>query len=202
MKKGWIIALAILGFLILAVVIIIGYFVSSYNSIVAGEQSVKEQWAQVENVYQRRLDLIPNLVETVKGYAKHEKETFVSVTEARSKVSQINMSPDMLKNADQFSKFNDAQAGLSSALSRLMVVVEKYPELKANENFKGLQVELAGSENRISNERRRYNEIAKAYNTNIKTVPQNFIAGMFNFKEYNYFKADEGAAKAPKVNFN
>lgn len=201
MSKGWIITLGILGLLILFVIIIVGYFISAHNSLVAAEETVKKQWGQVQNTYQRRLDLIPNLVETVKGYATHEKETFTSVTEARSKISQINMTPDMLKNADQFAKFSEAQAGLSSALSKLMVVMEKYPELKANENFKALQVELAGTENRIAVERKRYNDMVNAYNTEIRTIPKNFIAGMFNFKEYNYFKAEEGAEKAPKVKF-
>ncbi len=202
MKKGWIIAIGIIVVIIVFTIVILSVFTGKYNSFVSGEETVKSAWGEVENKYQQRFDLIPNLVETVKGYAKHEKETFVDVTEARSKISQINMSPDMLKNADQFSKFSEAQSGLSSALSKLMVVVEKYPELKANQNFLGLQSQLEGSENRIAVARKRFNDAAQEYNTTIKKFPNNIIAGMFNFKEYQYFKGEEAAKKAPKVSFN
>lgn len=189
------------GVVILIAAVIVFYFIGKYNSFVTGEQSVKSQWAQVESQYQRRFDLIGNLVETVKGYAKHEKETLQNIVEARSKVGQPTLSPDALKNPEQFSKFAENQAGLSSALSRLLVVVEKYPDLKANENFLTLQSQLEGTENRISVERMRYNEAVQKYNAMIKYFPGSFIANMFNFKEYQYFKAEESAQKAPQVKF-
>jgi LemA protein len=194
--------LLILGIVIILTCIITFISIKNiYNGFVAGSEEVKSKWSQVENVYQRRLDLIPNLVETVKGYANHEKETLTGVIEARSKVNNINISKDILNNPNAFKQFSQANAGLSSALSKLMVVVEKYPDLKANQNFMNLQSQLEGTENRISVERRRYNEAAKAFNISIKKFPNVLLAGIFNFKEFVYFKSETGAEKAPKVKF-
>ena len=196
MKKGLIISLSILGFILL-----IGfYFMGSYNGLVRLDEEVKKSWSQVENVYQRRLDLIPNLVETVKGYAAHEKETFISVTEARSKAAGT-ISPEVINDPQKFQAFQQSQAALGSALSRLLVVIEKYPDLKANENFLSLQSQLEGTENRITVERGRYNEVAQKFNTAVRTFPSNLIAGMFGFTAKEYFKADKGAQKAPAVMF-
>jgi len=174
----------------------------TYNSLVQLDQKVQAQWAQVENVYQRRADLIPNLVETVKGAADFEKSTFTAVTEARAKVGQVQISADKL-NPDTFAKFQQAQDGLSSALSRLLVVMEKYPDLKATENFKELQAQLEGTENRIAQERMRFNEAAQAFNTKRMSFPTVLIAGFFGsrFAEKPYFKAQAGAETAPKVKF-
>jgi LemA protein len=164
------------------------------------DESVNEKWSQVENVYQRRADLIPNLVNTVKGYASHERETLESVIEARSKATSVNIDPDKL-NAQSIQQFQQAQEGLSSALSRLMVVVERYPNLKANENFRDLQAQLEGTENRIAVERRKFNMAARDYNTAIRRFPKNLLAGMFGFEKKAYFEAQEAAEKAPEVNF-
>jgi LemA protein len=159
------------------------------------------QWSQVENVYQRRADLIPNLVNTVKGYADFEKETLTQVIEARAKATSVNINPQNL-DAQSLKNFQDAQSGLTSALSRLMVVVEKYPELKANQNFLDLQAQLEGTENRITVERQKFNEAAQAYNVNIRKFPRNIFAGMFGFEKKAYFEAEQGAEKAPEVNSN
>ncbi len=190
--------------IILGVIVVVGFWlVSARNNLVTLEEGVKSQWSQVENVYQRRLDLIPNLVNTVKGYAAHERETLEGVVEARAKATQI--SGDALKNViddpQAFQKFQQSQAGLSSALSRLMVVVERYPDLKANQNFLELQAQLEGTENRITVERMRFNEAAKQFNVAIRKFPAAMIAGFFGFKEKVYFQADQGAAKAPEVKF-
>jgi len=183
-------------------IILVSYGIGSYNSMVKLEESVKEKWSQVENVYQRRLDLIPNLVETVKGYAAHEKETFQAVTEARAKAGgSVNISGQALNDPQAFQQFQQAQSSLSGALSRLMVVVEKYPELKANQNFLSLQSQLEGTENRIAVERRRFNETARQFNTYIKQFPKVIIANMSGFKEKPYFAAQEGADTAPRVKF-
>jgi LemA protein len=171
-----------------------------YNTMVERQEAVTAQWAQVENVYQRRADLIPNLVSTVKGYADFEQETLTAVIEARAKATSITVDPTNL-DANSIQKFQAAQDGLSSALSKLMVVVERYPDLKANQNFLELQAQLEGTENRISVERKKYNEVAQDYNTYIKKFPNNFIAGWFDFEQKEYFKADAGAEKAPKVEF-
>lgn len=190
-----------------AVFILIGliflfYGIGSYNSMVKLEEGVKEKWSQVENVYQRRLDLIPNLVATVKGYAAHEQETFKAVTEARAKAGgMVNIGEEALKNPAMFQQFQQVQASLSSALQRLMVVVERYPDLKANENFLQLQSQLEGTENRIAVERKRFNEAAREFNTYIKQFPRVILARMFGFNEKPYFKAQEGADVAPKVKF-
>lgn len=196
MKKGLILGGGILGFFLL----IGALFAGSYNNLVRMDEAVTQSWSQVENVYQRRLDLIPNLVETVKGYAAHEKSTFLEVTEARAKVAG-NLSPDAINDPKKFSQLQESQAALSSALSRLLVVVERYPDLKANENFLSLQAQLEGTENRIAVERGRYNEMAQIYNTKIRQFPTAFIASMFGFSAKEYFKADAGAAQAPKVRF-
>ncbi len=171
-----------------------------YNRMVSLQEAVDAQWSQVENVYQRRADLIPNLVNTVKGYANFEQETLTAVIEARAKATSININAGDL-NEQNLQQFQAAQEGLSGALSRLMVVVEKYPDLKANENFLQLQAQLEGTENRIATERRKYNETVQEYNTFIRKFPKNLIAGMFNFDPKPYFKADEGAQKVPEVNF-
>lgn len=198
-KKGCLIAAAVV---ILFIIIVLASLIGSYNNMVKLDEGVKEKWSQVENVYQRRYDLIPNLVETVKGYAKHEQETFITVTEARAKAGgTFNISEQVLNDPAMFQKFQQAQAGLSSALQRLMVVVEKYPDLKANQNFLALQDQLEGTENRIAVERKRFNEAARYYNTYIKQFPKMILANMFGFKEKQYFKSAEGAQEVPKVEF-
>ncbi|HKJ40499.1 MAG TPA: LemA family protein [Sunxiuqinia sp.] len=168
--------------------------------MVSKEEAVTAQWSQVENVYQRRADLIPNLVNTVKGYASHEKETLEAVTEARSKATSVNVDPSKL-NQQSIQKFQAAQDQLSSALSRLMVVVERYPDLKANQNFLDLQAQLEGTENRIAVERRKFNQATQEYNTYIRKFPKNLVAKIFGFEKREYFKADKGAEKAPEVKF-
>lgn len=191
-----------LGVLVVAAVIIVLSVAGTYNSLVQLDQKVQSQWAQVENQYQRRADLVPNLVETVKGAADFEKSTFTAVTEARAKVGQVQISADKL-TPEAFAKFQQAQDGLSSALSRLLVVMEKYPDLKATENFKTLQAQLEGTENRIAVERMRFNEAAQAFNTKRMSFPTVLIAGFFGsrFAEKPYFKAQAGAETAPKVKF-
>ena len=201
MSKGMKIGLGIVGVLVLIIVMTISWFVGHYNTLVTLEENVTQSWSQVENQYQRRVDLIPNLVNTVKGYAEHEQETFLAVTEARSKVNNINVTSDMLNNPQAFQKFQAAQAGLGSALSRLLVTVEKYPDLKANENFLQLQAQLEGTENRISTERRKFNLSVQGYNTTVRRFPANFIAKIFEFRQKEYFKAIEGSDVAPKVEF-
>lgn len=201
MSKGCMISAIIGGAIIFGLFLIVMYFISTYNSMVTLNETADSKWAQVENQYQRRFDLIPNYVEIVKGYAKHESGTLIAVTEARSKVSQINLSADDLSDPIKFQQFQQAQDGLSSALAKLMVVVEAYPELKANENFKKLQDELAGTENRIAVERMRFNDEIKSYNIKIKKFPANFIAGIFGFSERPYFEIEKGTEKAPKMEF-
>jgi len=197
------IGLGILGIIVLLVLFMAVFGISTYNSLVSLDQAVQSQWAQVENVYQRRADLVPNLVETVKGAAAFEKDTFTAVTEARAKVGQVNAGA-IANNPEAFAKFQQAQDGLSSALSRLLVVVEKYPDLKATQNFRDLQVQLEGTENRITVERMRFNEAARAFNTKRMSFPTLLIAGFFGsrFNEKSYFKAQAGAETAPKVSFN
>lgn len=171
-----------------------------YNSMVSKDEAVSSQWANVETAYQRRADLIPNLVSTVKGYADFEQETLTQVVEARAKATSMNVDASKL-DASTIEQFQANQAQLSGALSRLMVVIEKYPDLKANQNFLELQSQLEGTENRISVERRRFNEMVQDYNTYIRKFPNNLIAGMFSFEQRGYFKSDEGSDKAPKVEF-
>jgi LemA protein len=196
MKKGMIVLLAVAG-----VVALIGMaFAGSYNKLVKLDENVNKAWAQVENVYQRRLDLIPNLVETVKGYAAHEKATFTEVTQARSRAAG-SISSDVPNDPQKFAQFQESQATLSSALSRLLVVVERYPELKANQNFLSLQAQLEGTENRIAVERGRFNEAAQGFNTVLRSFPTNVLGRLFGFSVKQYFKADQAAATVPKVQF-
>jgi len=191
--------------IIVAVVAILAlWFVGSYNSLVALDQAVQAQWGNVENVYQRRADLVPNLVATVKGVANFEKSTYLAVTQARAKVGQVNVPPGGLANDPQaFAKYQAAQDGLTAALSRLLVVVENYPDLKANQNFLDLQAQLEGTENRIAVERMRFNEAAQTFNTTRQSFPAMIVAGMFGdrFKTKAYFQAQPGAQNAPKVQF-
>lgn len=193
MKKTWIIVIAVIA-------VIAIYFTSTYNSMVAQEEAVSTAWSNVENQYQRRSDLIPNLVNTVKGYAAHEKETFDAVVSARAKATQTTVSIDDL-TPEKMQAYQRAQGEVGSALSRLLAVTENYPELKANENFKELQAQLEGTENRISVERRKFNETARGYNTAIRKFPRNIVAGMFGFEKHTYFEAEEGSEKAPEVKF-
>ncbi len=174
---------------------------NSYNTLVTKREVTKASWGQVENVYQRRADLVPNLVETARGYAIHENETFVAVTEARAKVGQVNIKADQIPDVASLAKFQQAQGELSNAMSRLMVVMEKYPDLKANDLFRDLMVQMEGTENRIAVERMRYNQSATDYNSTRNVFPANIIANWFNFEVFPYFKAEEGANKAPKVDF-
>lgn len=195
MKKSgiWIAVIA-------AVVVLVIWGVSAYNGLVTKEENVEEKWSQVENVYQRRADLINNLVAIVAGYAEHEKSTLQGVVEARTKATSVQVDPSKL-NETNIAQFEAAQSELSSALSRLMVVVEKYPDLKANENFILLQSQLEGTENRISVERKNFNEAAKNFNTAIRVFPKNIIANMCGFEKKAYFAAKEGADVAPVVEF-
>lgn len=192
------------GGLVVLVLLILGLTVmGSYNSLISLNQAVDAQWGQVENVYQRRADLVPNLVETVKGAAAFEKTTFTAVTEARAKVGQVNLGGKAPVGPEAMAGFQRAQEGLGSALSRLLVVVEKYPELKATQNFRDLQAQLEGTENRIAVERMRFNQAAQAFNTRRNSFPTLLIAGWFGdrFRERAYFKAQAGADAAPKVVF-
>ena len=173
----------------------------NYNSLVEDQQGVDQAWAEVENQYQRRADLIPNLVNTVKGYAKHESSTLEKVTEARAKATSITISPENL-NEENLARFQQAQNGLTGALKSLLAVSEAYPDLKANENFRDLQVQLEGTENRVTTARSRYTEAVKNYNTAIQKFPTVIYAGWFGFTAKPQFKAEEGASKAPEVDFN
>lgn len=195
MKKTWI----IIGVIVLLVILYLS-IKGTYNKMVTLDEGVTSQWAQVENVYQRRADLIPNLVATVKGYAAHEKETLEGVIEARAKATSVSIDPSNM-NAASLQQFQAAQDGLSSALARLMVVVERYPDLKANQNFLELQTQLERTENRIAVERRNFNNAAQTYNTYIRKFPKNIYASFFGFDKKAYFKAQEGAEKAPEVEF-
>ena len=200
MKK---LLLSPLVILIGVVVILALWVMSAYNGLVALDQKALSQWGQVENAYQRRADLIPNLVETVKGAAAFEKDTFTQVTEARAKVGQINLGNNPASDPEAFAKFQQAQDGLSSALSRLLVVVEKYPDLQATQNFRDLQVQLEGTENRINVERMRFNEAAQGFNTKRMSFPTVILANFLGkrFQEKAYFKYQPGAETAPKVQF-
>ncbi len=189
--------------IIILVVFFIITLIAKYNKLVNLNETVKEKWSQVENVYQRRYDLIPNLVATVKGYATHEKETLTQVTKLRSQMGgMLNVSDKVINDPKMFSKFQAVQDNLTSALQRLMVVVEKYPDLKANQNFLALQDQLEGTENRIAVERRRFNQAVREYNIYLRKFPNNLIAKILGFKERPYFKATQGAQEAPKVKFD
>ncbi len=178
------------------------YGISVNNSLVSQEENVNSAWAQVENQYQRRADLIPNLVNTVRGAADFESETLTEVIEARSRATSINIDASDLNNPQAFQQFQEAQSQLSGALSRLLVTVERYPELKANQNFRDLQAQLEGTENRIATERMRFNQAAQSYNTQIRKFPTSLFASILGFDQKEYFQADEGAEKAPTVDFS
>ena len=187
--------------IVIAVIAVIALWgISSYNSLVKADEGVKTAWSQVENVYQRRADLIPNLVATVKGYASHESETLEGVVAARAKATQVTVNADDLTE-ENIAQFQKAQGELGAALGRLMAISEAYPDLKANQNFSELQAQLEGTENRIAVERKNYNETAREYNTSIRVFPRNIIASIFGFSAKGYFEAQEGASTAPKVEF-
>ena len=196
LSKGWIVLIVIVGVILL----LIAWATGINNNLVTREEGVNTAWANVQNVYQRRLDLIPNLVNTVKGVAKFEQQTLTAVIEARAKATSVQINP---KNLDEGSlqKFQEAQNGVSSALGKLMVVVEKYPELKATQNFSELQAQLEGTENRITVERMKFNESAQAYNTYLRRFPNSMFAGMLGFQKKAYFQSQAGAEKAPEVQF-
>ena len=190
---GWIIPAII-------VVIIIFWGIGGYNGMVSLDEGVQNKWADVETQYQRRADLIPNLVNTVKGYDAHESQTLENVVKARSEASSVKVDPQNI-TPEKLAEYQKAQSGVSSALGRLMVIVEKYPDLKANQNFLELQSQLEGTENRINTARRDFNEAAKGFNTEIRRFPKNILAGMFGFEKKAYFEAEKGAEKAPEVQF-
>lgn len=200
MKKGCIIWIIVAVIIILVVLGFVSWGTRTYNQMVTLQEAVTSQWGNVETQYQRRADLIPNFVNTVKGAASFEQETLTKVIVARAKATQVTIDPTKM-TAENLQQFQQAQSDLSSALSRLMVVVEQYPELKATQNYRDLQVELEGTENRISVERRKFNETAQSMNVYIKRFPQNIIAGMFGFTARPYFESMEGAEKAPEVKF-
>jgi LemA protein len=200
MKKGCLISIIIVGIIAVVVFGIVMWGTKVYNGMVTMNEGVTSQWANVETTYQRRSDLIPNFVNTVKGAANFEQTTLTQVIEARAKATSVTIDPTKM-TAENMQQFQQAQGQVSSALGRLMVVMEQYPELKATQNFRDLQVELEATENRISVERRKYNEVAKSYNTYLRQFPQNFIAGMFGFQAKPYFEATEGTDKAPVVTF-
>jgi LemA protein len=192
----------LIGIIVLvAILFVVVLGASGYNGLVKKNETVSQSWSQVENQYQRRSDLIPNLVATVKGAAQFEQQTLTRVVEARASASQVKITPEMLSDPQALQRFEQVQGELSSALSRLLVTVEQYPELKANANYRDLQVQLEGTENRISVERRRFNETVQDYNVAVKRFPMNFFAGAFGFGPKAYFEAVEGAAEAPKVEF-
>jgi LemA protein len=200
-SRGLLIALGILGAIVVIVIGVVLWGTGVYNSLVRLDEGVRSAWSQVESQYQRRADLIPNLVETVKGFAAQEKSVLLGVTEARAKVGQITVTKEVLEDPAAFSKFQAAQDQFSSAISRLLAVAENYPTLKSNENFLALQTQLEGTENRITVERQRYNQIVQEYNTRIRTFPVSFVAGFTGFREKQYFKAKEGSENAPGVKF-
>jgi LemA protein len=197
-KKGIIIGCSS----ILLIMLVLAFWLTgTYNHLVQLNENVNESWSQVDNQYQRRYELIPNLVNTVRAYADFERGVLTDVTEARARVGQVNVSPEILDDPQAFQRFEQAQGELRGALSRLLAVVENYPELKANENFIQLQVQLEGTENRISVERRRFNQAVRDYNTSIKTFPNSIFAGIFGFSEKEYFRSTPGSETAPRVEF-
>jgi len=200
MKKGCLISIIAVAFVALIVLAVVLWGTKVYNGMVTMQESVTSQWGNVETAYQRRSDLIPNFVNTVKGAANFEQTTLTQVIEARSKATSVTIDPTKM-TAENMQQFQQAQGQLSSALSRLMVVVEQYPELKATQNFRDLQITLEGTENRISVERKKFNDIALVYNTYIRRFPQKLLAGMFSFQIKPYFEAEKGAEKAPEVKF-
>jgi LemA protein len=194
-------AFVVLGLVALATVLALGWFVSVSNDLVAREQAVGAAWAQVQNVYQRRADLIPNLVEVVKGFAAQERTVLEEVTRARASAAGMQVTPELLQDPQALAKFRDAQAQLDGALGRLLAVVERYPDLKSNQNFLALQSQLAGTENRIAVERGRYNEAVRAYNTAVRRVPGTLVASLRGFRERPYFEATPGSQAAPAIKF-
>ena len=196
MKKG-LVTLLVIGAIVLGLFF---WFQGNYNKMVRMDEGVQAAWSQVENVYQRRADLIPNLVATVKGYAAHEQQTLEGVVSARSKATQITVDAENL-TSEQLAKYQKAQGELGAALGKLLAITENYPDLKANENFLSLQSQLEGAENRITVERKKYNEAARSYNTVIRQFPKNIVASMFGFEKKPYFEAQEGAQQAPTVAF-
>ncbi len=190
--------LAVIGLGLIGVM----WYISTGNRLVRLDERTREAWAQVENQYQRRLDLIPNLVETVKGYVAEEKEIFIRVAEARAAIGQLKVTPETLNDPAAFKKYQEAQGQLGLMVSRLLMITENYPQLKAQANFQELQAQLEGTENRISVERRRFNDVIREFNTAVRVFPSSFVAGRKGFKEKPYFEADAGAAKAPKVDFS
>ena len=199
MRKVWLILIVVLVVLVIALASLAG----RYNTFVTMEEAVEGQWGNVENVYQRRADLIPNLVETVKGYAAHERETLEAVVQARARATQVQaqITPETLSDPQLMERFEQAQSQLGGALGRLLAVIERYPDLKANQNFLDLQAQLEGTENRIAVERRRFNELARDFNAAIRRFPGNLVAGLFGFDRKAYFEAQEGAEQAPRVQF-
>lgn len=185
---------------VIAAIVVI-WFIASYNGLVDKQEGIKRSWSQVENVYQRRMDLIPNLVETVKGYAAQEREVFTEVTRLRSQVGQMKISGDVLDDPAAVAKYQQAQSELGSALSRLLVVSENYPDLKSNQNFLALQSQLEGTENRISVERKRFIDTVQEYNSAVRKFPTKLVAAIGGFSEKEYFEAEQGAEQAPKVEF-
>jgi LemA protein len=202
MKRGWVVGLGCLGIVVVGFLVLALAVLGIYNDLVARQENVKQQWGQVENVYQRRADLVPNLVATVKGYAAHEREVLEAVTASRAQVGSFRVTPDILNKPAEFEKFQQAQAALSGALSRLLLVVERYPDLKANQNFLELQSQLEGTENRIAVERKRFNETAQAYNTRLRQFPAVLVARSSGFTEKAYFQSTPGSEKPPVVDFN
>ncbi len=202
MSKGMKIFIGVAIVFVILIFMTYSFFKNTYNELVALDENINSAWAQVQNVYQRRADLIPNLVETVKGYAAHERETLEAVIQARASATrpEINAA-EVLRNPQLFQQFEQAQSQLSAALGRLLVTIERYPDLKANQNSIRLQDELAGTENRIAVERRRFNETTQSFNRKVRTFPTNMIAGMFGFQTRPYFQASEAAQEAPKVDF-
>jgi LemA protein len=188
---------------VIAVILVLAGFggCNGYNTLVGLEEGVDTAWSNVENVYQRRADLVPNLVATVKGAAEFEQETLTAVTEARARATQVTLSPEMLNDPQALQRFQAAQGELGGALSRLLVAVERYPDIKANQNFRDLQAQLEGTENRIAVERRKFNEAAQTFNTKVRRFPTNLLASMTGFERKAYFEADEGAAQVPTVEF-
>jgi LemA protein len=200
-SRGCLIAGGIVGVILVAALGVVLWGMGVYNNLVRLDETVRSSWSQVEAQYQRRADLIPNLVSTVKGFAKQEKDVLVGVTEARAKVSQMTVTKEVLDNPETFAKFQKSQDQLSSALSRLLVVTENYPQLRSNENFRDLQTQLEGTENRITVARQRFNTTVQEYNTRLRTFPSSMVAGFTGFKERPYFASQEGADKAPAVQF-
>jgi LemA protein len=202
MSKGTKILLGTAVVLVILIIAVYSSFKGTYNELVAMDENVNGAWSQVQNVYQRRADLIPNLVETVKGYAAHERETLEAVVQARAKATQPQINAgEVLQNPQLFQQFEQAQGQLGAALSRLLVTIERYPDLKANQNFIRLQDEMANTENRISVERRRFNQAMQGYNQKVRTFPTNIIGGMFGFQQRPYFQATPDAQTAPNVDF-